>query len=59
MASKTENEAELEKQKGADQRNEGERYGRPAHGPATHPYTKKTGRKGASNAGEDETSGSE
>jgi hypothetical protein len=46
-------------EKGADQRWLGERYGRVERGPALHPFTRETGRKGASNVGEDETSGSE
>jgi hypothetical protein len=51
-------EAELERRT-VDYRWEGERYGRVERGPALHPFTKQTGRKGASNVGEDETSGSE
>jgi hypothetical protein len=46
-------------EKGADQRWLGERYGRVEEGPALHPLTRETGLKGASNVGEDETSGSE
>jgi hypothetical protein len=45
--------------KGADQRGLGERIGRQATGPAIHPATKESGTKGASNAGEDASSGSE
>lgn len=46
-------------QKGAEQRWNGERYGREEMGPRLHPWTRVTGRKGASNVGQDETSGSE
>ena len=46
-------------QKGAEQRWLGERYGRRETGLALHPWSKETGRKGASNVGQDETSGSE
>jgi hypothetical protein len=45
--------------KGADQRGLGERLGRQEKGPALHPAAKESGVKGASNVGEDETSGSE
>jgi hypothetical protein len=50
---------ELERAKGADERWLRERYGRVERGPALHPWTKETGLKGASNVGQDETSGSE
>lgn len=43
--------------KGSDQRGLGERYGKEDDGTSNHPETKRTGRKGASNAGEDLTSG--
>lgn len=46
-------------EKGADQRLLGERYGKKETGPALHPATKESGQKGASNVGQDETSGSE
>jgi hypothetical protein len=46
-------------QKGADQRWLGERFGRRETGVALHPWSRETGRKGASNVGQDETSGSE
>ena len=45
--------------KGAEQRGLGERLGREELGPPLHPASKESGTKGASNAGEDETSGSE
>jgi hypothetical protein len=45
--------------KGAEQRGLGERLGREEDGPPLHPAAKESGVKGASNAGEDETSGSE
>ncbi|HEX6241881.1 MAG TPA: hypothetical protein VFZ61_13325 [Polyangiales bacterium] len=47
--------------KGADQRRLGlgERLGRPETGPKLHPLSREAGVKGASNVGEDETSGSE
>lgn len=45
--------------KGAEQRGLGERIGREEKGPAVHPATKESGTKGASNAGEDASSGSE
>lgn len=45
--------------KGADQKLLGERYGKKETGPALHPASKESGRQGASNAGEDESSGSE
>jgi len=43
--------------KGRDQRNMGERSGRADDGTSNHPQTKKTGVRGESNVGEDETSG--
>jgi hypothetical protein len=43
--------------KGREERHMGERFGRPEEGPPLHPQTKETGTKGASNAGEDLTSG--
>lgn len=52
-------EAPRQPDKGEDQRLLGERYGKKETGPALHPATKESGRKGASNVGEDETSGSE
>jgi hypothetical protein len=45
--------------KGADQRRLGERIGRPETGPKLHPLSREAGIKGASNVGEDESSGSE
>ena len=45
--------------KGADQRRLGERLGRPETGPKLHPASRESGTKGASNVGEDESSGSE
>jgi len=45
--------------KGKDQRGLGERYGKKASGPLLHPNEKERGTRGASNAGEDESSGSE
>jgi hypothetical protein len=45
--------------KGAEQRGLGERLGQEEDGPPLHPAAKESGTKGASNAGEDETSGSE
>lgn len=48
-----------EKDKGAQQRGLGERFGRDAKGPPLHPAAKESGIEGASNVGEDETSGSE
>ena len=47
--------------KGADQRRlgVGERLGRPETGPRLHPLSRESGIKGASNVGEDESSGSE
>lgn len=45
--------------KGREQRYLGERFGRPELGTGMHPLTKERGIKGASNVGEDETSGSE
>ena len=46
-------------QKGADQRFLGERMGKTEHGPRLHPVSRETGKKGASNVGEDASSGSE
>jgi hypothetical protein len=46
-------------EKGKDQRLLGERYGKKASHPLLHPVEKETGRRGASNVGEDESSGSE
>jgi hypothetical protein len=43
--------------KGRDQRNLGERLGRPDDGGSNHPQSKATGTKGESNVGEDLTSG--
>lgn len=48
-----------EKQKGEDQRGLGERYGKETRGPRLHPASKESGREGASNVGQDESSGSE
>jgi hypothetical protein len=45
--------------KGADQRLLKERISQPEKGPLLHPQSKETGLKGASNVGEDESSGSE
>lgn len=45
--------------KGADQRLLRERLGQVEKGPRLHPVSKETGLKGASNVGEDESSGSE
>jgi hypothetical protein len=45
--------------KGEEQRGLSERLGRKESGPALHPTTKESGTKGASNVGQDETSGSE
>lgn len=45
--------------KGADQRLLRERLGQVEKGPRVHPVSKETGLKGASNVGEDESSGSE
>lgn len=42
-----------------DQADLSERYGRPELGLSNHPYTKESGRKGASNVQEDEIAGSE
>lgn len=49
---------ELQK-KGRDQRWLSERYGKREHEHSNHPQTKRSGYKGASNVGEDESSGSE
>ena len=46
-------------QKGADQRFLGERLGKREDGPRLHPVSRETGKKGASNVGEDASSGSE
>lgn len=43
--------------KGRDQRDLAERYGKKDDGSSNHPQTTRTGLKGASNVGEDETSG--
>ena len=51
-------EEELEK-KGRDQRWLSERFGKREREFSNHPETKRTGYKGASNVGEDESSGSE
>ena len=48
---------EEQREKGSDQRRLGERYGKEDDGTSNHPETKRTGKKGASNAGEDLTSG--
>jgi hypothetical protein len=45
--------------KGADQRLLKERINQVEEGPLLHPQSKETGMKGASNVGEDESSGSE
>jgi hypothetical protein len=45
--------------KGREQRALTERQGREVDGEPTHPEERETGHKGASNVGEDETSGSE
>jgi hypothetical protein len=45
------------REKDRDERNLGERYGREATGEENDPESKETGYKGASNAGEDLTSG--
>jgi hypothetical protein len=47
--------------KGKDQRKRGlgERLGSPETGPKLHPLSREAGIKGASNVGEDESSGSE
>lgn len=42
-----------------DQADLSERWGRPELGLSNHPYTKETGRKGASNVQEDDIAGSE
>ena len=55
----TEQPREKQDEKGKDQRALGERYGKKATGPALHPAEKESGRRGASNVGEDESSGSE
>jgi len=47
------------KDKGRDQRSLEERLGKEDDGTSNHPETKQTGIKGASNAGEDQTSGSD
>jgi hypothetical protein len=52
-------EARKPPEKGKDEQLLGERYGKKETGPALHPTTKESGRKGASNVGQDETSGSE
>jgi hypothetical protein len=61
MPSTNKNEETRPKQddKGAEQRGLGERIGREEEGPALHPTSRESGTKGASNVGEDETSGSE
>jgi hypothetical protein len=43
--------------KGRDQRDLAERLGQQDDGTSNHPETKQTGTKGASNVGEDQTSG--
>ena len=43
--------------KGRDQRDLDERLGKHDDGTSNHPESKQTGQKGASNVGEDETSG--
>jgi hypothetical protein len=48
-----------DEEKGKDQRGLGERYGKEASGPPLHPDEKERGTRGASNVGEDGTSGSE
>ncbi len=48
-----------EKDKGSDQRNLGERYGREDDSGSNHPLSRESGIKGASNVGEDATSGDE
>ena len=54
-----EREKPPQKQKGEDQRGLGERYGKEAREPRLHPASKESGIEGASNVGQDETSGSE
>lgn len=49
-------ESEL-RDKGRDERHMDERFGKEDDGTSNHPETKETGIKGASNAGEDLTSG--
>jgi hypothetical protein len=46
-----------EKEKGRDERNLGQRYGRPDDSGSNHPAAREDGIKGASNVGEDQTSG--
>jgi hypothetical protein len=55
----TKNEQEELEDKGKDQRGLGERFGKKAKTPALHPAEKESGTQGASNVGEDESSGSE
>lgn len=43
--------------KGREQRRQGERLGSKVDGVPTHPDERESGRKGASNVGQDETSG--
>ncbi|MET0286127.1 MAG: hypothetical protein ABW352_16720 [Polyangiales bacterium] len=46
-----------EKDKGKDERNLGQRYGREDDSHSNHPLSRESGVKGASNVGEDSTSG--
>ncbi|HEX5661270.1 MAG TPA: hypothetical protein VFX59_28970 [Polyangiales bacterium] len=46
-----------EKNKGRDERNLGQRYGREDDSGSNHPDARERGVKGASNVGEDSTSG--
>ncbi|HEY6878468.1 MAG TPA: hypothetical protein VI299_10645 [Polyangiales bacterium] len=46
-----------QRDKGRDERNLGERFGRPDDSQSNHPWSRESGIKGASNVGEDTTSG--
>jgi hypothetical protein len=48
-----------QRDKGRDQRDLDERAGKPDDGTSNHPESKRSGRKGESNVGEDQSSGGE